>query len=1275
MKAAKAKLSSEYPMSQPEERKTLSYESCLARGYEINERIGQGGFGMVFRASQPAVGRQVAVKMILPHYAAEDEFVTRFDEEAKLVARLEHPHIVPLYDYWREAEGAYLVMRWLNGGNLYASLQEQPWDILAAADLLDQIAGALSSAHRNNVIHRDVKPENIMLDETGNAYLTDFGIAKDLIEGTSRTNPGVVMGSLLYIAPEQVQGEPASSLSDLYSLGIVMYELLTGEHPFSKSGKASQIAKILSEPTPHLPDILPGLPEDLDAVIQQVTAKKPEERFADAQAFAAAFRSAVTGVRLEARVAPPALPRIRHELPAFLDEEAEVISQVVERPVFVARQAELDQLGNFLDTALQGKGRVVFVTGGPGRGKTALVDEFSRRAMEAHPDLLVAWGTCNAYSGFGDPYLPFREVLGTLTGDVESHWAAGRYSTGHARRTWDSIPLAIQTLLEHGPHLPDIFLNKKTLLSRVTSSITDDVPWVRELRAELDSSPEHTQGLEQGHIFEQYSNVLRALSHTRPLLLILDDMQWADTASAGLLFHLGRRLEGAAILLVCTYRPEEVAIGRTSTQISLDQLERHPMEKILAEFKRLYGDVWIDLSGVDNKESRGFVDEILDCEPNQLEEMFRKALYNHTGGHPLFTIELLRAMQERGDLVQKDGNWVQGPALDWDTLPAKVEGVIEERIGRLDEELYEILSVASVEGMSFTAQVVAKVLEFGERNLLRQLSRDLEGRHRLVHEQDDVNVGRHWLARYRFMHAMVHQHLYRQISQGERRWLHTSIGEILEDFYAGHVEEIAVQLARHFAGDPEREGKYLRIAGFQAAQRFANEEALRLFERALNFLPENDIENRFEILLAREAVFNILGQRAAQRKDLEELSQLVELPDTPELVSRKAEVVTRWAIYTGNTDNVEAASLAEKAISHAQEEKRPDVAVEAYSIWAEVLRKQGDLSEAANQAQVGLTLAQEIDDRAGESGLLNTLGLLTLDQHKKQKAVEYFEHSLGIAREIGDRQRVARNLNNLAITFGNSGDFFSARDYYGQALQIAREIGDRRGEALVLGNLGWVASIQGDYVTAAAHYEQNLDIARNIEDRYLEAYAAINLCMASMLQGQYGLAMKHAKQGRSIARETGDRSGEAWSLTFLGHVCLEMGHPREAEASYRNALEIRRELGQQNLAMEPLAGLARQALVHGEIPIAQKYMDEILKYFDEGGTLEGTEEPLRVWLTCYQVLVAVSDPRAEDTLATMNKKLHIRAAEINDEALRRSFLERVPHHAEIIKALEESQKP
>jgi serine/threonine protein kinase/DNA-binding XRE family transcriptional regulator len=173
----------------PEEIGQEDLSGRAIRGFEMAERIGTGGYGVVYRATQATVSREVAVKIILPQYANRPEFIRRFESEAQLVARLEHPHIVPLYDYWREPNVAYLIMRLLRGGSLEARLNHGPLTDETIALLMEQLCAALHAAHRAGVIHRDIKPANILLDDDGNAYLADFGIAKI----TGNNNPGTII--------------------------------------------------------------------------------------------------------------------------------------------------------------------------------------------------------------------------------------------------------------------------------------------------------------------------------------------------------------------------------------------------------------------------------------------------------------------------------------------------------------------------------------------------------------------------------------------------------------------------------------------------------------------------------------------------------------------------------------------------------------------------------------------------------------------------------------------------------------------------------------------------------------------------------------------------------------------------------------------------------------------------------------------------------------------------------------------------------------------------
>ena len=273
------------------------------RGYRLLEEIGEGGSGVVYRAIQPQVHRDVAVKAIRPYLANHPDFIRDFEAEAQLVARLEHPHVVPLYDYWREPGAAYLVMRYLRGGNLAEAIAKGPLELEWVARLLDQVCGALAAAHRRGFVHRDVKPSNILLDEEGNAYLADFGIAKD-ISNADRTQPGTMKGSLLYLAPEQIRGEPITPRTDVYALGVVLYEALVGDHPFADAPDLAVYERHLSDPLPPVRHRRPELPPAVDDVIATATAKVANHRFRDAMSLAGAFRKALPASTLQGAEAP-----------------------------------------------------------------------------------------------------------------------------------------------------------------------------------------------------------------------------------------------------------------------------------------------------------------------------------------------------------------------------------------------------------------------------------------------------------------------------------------------------------------------------------------------------------------------------------------------------------------------------------------------------------------------------------------------------------------------------------------------------------------------------------------------------------------------------------------------------------------------------------------------------------------------------------------------------------------------------------------------------------
>jgi DNA-binding SARP family transcriptional activator/WD40 repeat protein len=262
------------------------------RGYQLGQQIGTGAFGRIYRATQPMLGREVAIKVVRPELADDPEFIRRFDGEAQLVARLEHPHIVPLFDYWREPGGAYLVMRYLKGGNAQQLVASRgALSVERVARLVDEIGGALATAHAVGVVHRDVKPANILFDEQGSSYLGDFGIATGA--GAPPTTEIGSSASPVYASPEQVVHGSVSPGADVYAFGAVLFELLSGQAPFPLETPLPDLLERKRRGTlPSLARIRPDVPAALDEVIRRSTAPDPARRFAAIGDMILAFRAA-----------------------------------------------------------------------------------------------------------------------------------------------------------------------------------------------------------------------------------------------------------------------------------------------------------------------------------------------------------------------------------------------------------------------------------------------------------------------------------------------------------------------------------------------------------------------------------------------------------------------------------------------------------------------------------------------------------------------------------------------------------------------------------------------------------------------------------------------------------------------------------------------------------------------------------------------------------------------------------------------------------------------
>ena len=266
------------------------------KDFIIRERIGHGGMSSVYRAHQPAVHRDVALKVIsLSEDHIDEHFRDRFAQEAELIARLEHIHILPIYDYGVVDDLAFIAMRLLTGGSLQTLIAQKSVTFDRAADLFVQIANGLNFAHSRGVVHRDLKPANILLDEVGNAYIADFGLAKILGSSLEFTNNENIVGTPHYMAPEQIRGSSVTPRSDIYSLGVLFYQMLCGNLPYKDAGKGlvSSIYQSLEE-TPIPPrEWNPEISESLESVILKAIDKDPEARFQTASDMARAVNRAI----------------------------------------------------------------------------------------------------------------------------------------------------------------------------------------------------------------------------------------------------------------------------------------------------------------------------------------------------------------------------------------------------------------------------------------------------------------------------------------------------------------------------------------------------------------------------------------------------------------------------------------------------------------------------------------------------------------------------------------------------------------------------------------------------------------------------------------------------------------------------------------------------------------------------------------------------------------------------------------------------------------------
>jgi ABC-type oligopeptide transport system substrate-binding subunit/serine/threonine protein kinase len=499
--------------------------------YRLEDELGHGGMGTVHRAFDETLEREVAVKVVTG-YEMETEGRARLLQEAKSIAQLNHPNIVTVHDAGEVDKAPYIVMELIEGSSLH---ERPPKNLEDLVQIAKQICMALEHAHERDIVHRDLKPENVLIDTDGSAKLMDFGIARSM--ASRMTQEGRIEGTVFYMAPELALGKDYDGRADLYALGVMLYELTTGELPFQQGDPVAIISQHVNAPVvpPRAKD--PEIPAGLDKLIVQLMSKDPEDR------------PATAAKTIEALQKPGLLDTIGVE-----EEQLSTLDRIV-RGRMIGREAEFEKARELWYAATEGNSQILLISGEPGVGKTRLLREIITQSEVMGAQVLGS----ASYAEGGPPYSPFKQILREI------------------------LPEASQ----NGFNLPEY----------VVADLLSLAPEFRTQYPDVPPNPSEDPKSDQYRLFESFFIFLATASQHTPLLVYLDDAHWADSGSLGLFRHLARQLGSQPVMLLATYREIELDEARPlievlsdvsrepqTTRIKLNRLTMEQTEQLLASF-------------------------------------------------------------------------------------------------------------------------------------------------------------------------------------------------------------------------------------------------------------------------------------------------------------------------------------------------------------------------------------------------------------------------------------------------------------------------------------------------------------------------------------------------------------------------------------------------------------------------------------------------------------------------------------------------------------------
>jgi tetratricopeptide (TPR) repeat protein len=1031
--------------------------------YRLDAELGRGGMGVVYRGHDALLDRAVAVK-VLSEAELGTEGRARLLVEAQSVAKLNHPNVVSIYDAGQADDLAYIVIELVEGSSLH---DRRPESLEETLSITRQVCAALEHAHSHDIIHRDLKPENVLLARDGSAKLTDFGLARSV--ASRLTSEGTVVGTVFYLAPELALGQELDGRADLYALGVMLYELVTGRLPFLADDPVAVISQHLHAPVVPPRARNPEVPVALEALIVQLLAKAPEGRPASATEVRLVLERLAAG-----EAAPPDTRAVAEEL-SMLDR--------IVRGRLVARERELAEARALWRKAIAGEGQVLLVSGEPGIGKTRLVRELVTQAQISGNIALVG----ESYATGGAHYAPFAQIL---------------------RRSFEN---KVCDQLE----LPDFVL----------ADLVELAPSLRLRYPDIPPNPPLDPESEQQRLFENLVAFCAALSERAPLMLVLEDAHWSDSGTLSLLRHLARRTRRRRVLIAATYR-----------EVELDEML--PFQEVLLDLNRERLATRLRLSRLSQEGTRDLLAALFD---EEITPEFLEGIYRETEGNPFFIEEVCKALVDREELYFADGRWHR-PSMEDLQIPQSVRVAIQSRVGKLPPECQNTLTLAAILGREFEFEVLAEacaqplgswpahdedalieVLECAER---AQLIEEASG-------QREVS--------FTFTHALIPATLVGAVRTLRRRRLHSRAAAAIETLYPDDESRLEA-LAYHYgeAGDEEQAQAYYTRAGDCASSAYANQEAERHYQAALDLADAPGEQGHLLWALGR-----VQARLGRSREAITALLQAIEIykaQGNPDMVARLYARAARAA-----DKPLRGLALCREGMAAVAGAPESRGIADLHHATARACLFAGLVDEAGPLCRRALEMAKRVDAVDVQADAQNTLALLP--GQPIEQVLAALTQAVELAESAGLLAQAARAHNNLALFLHvNVGDLTAAREHMTRAAHLSRQRGAVATELFHVANALVLAAQQG----LLAQVEEGLPALRSSLDAIPDPGAAAYLArlaeaMLWRYRGNLAEAIEQMQALRTEGRTAGDVQIEVTSGTYLGEALMDAGQDSLAE--------------------------------------------------------------------------------------------------------------------------------